>query len=29
MEYFSGNAFTYTQTYKTQNGYLVKDTKLM
>ena len=29
MEYFAGNAFTYTQTYKTKNGYIVKYTKVV
>ena len=26
MEYFSGHAFTYTQTHKSRNGYIVKYT---
>ena len=29
MEYFSGNAFTYTQTEKTKDGYIVKYTKVL
>ena len=29
MEYFSGNAFTYTQTWKTKNGYIVEYTKVV
>ena len=29
MEYISGNAFTYTQTLKTKNGYIVKYTKVL
>ena len=29
MEYISGNAFTYTQTLKAKNGYIVKYTKVL